>query len=182
MTCSDFLQSFSDYYDGTGSESLRRDAEEHLDDCPDCRRYLGTFDRGRKLLRSFPRVEVSDDFRPRLQHRIYHLEDGEALKRGMLGSASGTTAATALGMAVLLVFAAWSPTLFGEPEVELSPIVVSAPRTSPVGLRLRPLDLLPGTEVPLNGRDIWQHPNALLFQHSPLSGRTRSSLRRTDLE
>lgn len=182
MTCSEFLQSFSDYYDGTGCDSVRREAEEHLDDCTDCRRYAETFDRGRRLLRSFPQVEVSDDFRPRLQHRIYHLEDGEALKRGMLGSASGTTAATALGMAVLLVFAAWSPTLFEEPEVELSPIVVSSPRANPTGLRLRPLELLPRGDAPLNRRDLWQHPNALLFQHSPLSGRTGSSIRRADLE
>lgn len=183
MTCSEFLQSFSDYYDGTGSESVRRGAEEHLDGCPDCRRYLDIFDRGRTLLRSFPEVEVSDDFRPRLRHRIYHLEDGEALKRGMLGSASGTTAVTTLGMAILLVFAAWSPILLSvEPEVRLSPIVVSRPDMSALGLRLRPFSLTPREGRALDGADLWRQPNSLLFQHSPLSGRIRSAIRRTDLE
>lgn len=183
MTCSDFLQGFSDYYDGTGSDSVRHEAEEHLQDCPDCLRYLEVYDRGRRLLHSFPEVEVSDDFRPRLQHRIYHLEDGEALKRGILGSASGSTAATALGMAVLLVFAAWSPTLLSlEPEVELSPIVVSRPDVGSMGLRLRPFTLVPREDSPLDGRDLWRHPNALLFEHSPLSGRGRALIRRTDLE
>lgn len=184
MTCSEFLQSFSEYYDGTGSESLCRGAEEHLAGCADCRRYLETFNRGRSLLRSFPEIEVSDDFHPRLQHRIYHLEDGEVLKRGMLGSASGTTAVTALGMAILLVFAAWSPTLLTlEPVVTLSPIVVSGPDMRSFGLRLRPLDLEPEDASPLDeGRNLWQHPNALLFRHSPLSGRSRPAFRRTDLE
>lgn len=185
MTCSDFLQGFSEYYDGTGPESHLREAEDHLAGCPDCRRYLDVVDRGRRLLRSFPELEVTDDFHPRLQHRIYHLEDGEVLRRGLWGSQSGTTAVTALGMAILMVLAAWSPSLLSlRPEVVLSPIVVSQPEARPVGLRLRPYRLLPGSggETPLNGRDLWRQPNALLFQHSPLSDRARSSLRRAELE
>ncbi|HZD06090.1 MAG TPA: zf-HC2 domain-containing protein [Longimicrobiales bacterium] len=184
MTCSEFIEGFSEYYDGVASASSRREAEEHLAVCRDCRRYVKILDRGRELLRSFPAVEVTGDFAPRLEHRIYHLKDGEALRRGMAGSASGATAATALGMAVLLVFAAWSPVLVSAvPEVELSPIVVSRPETRPAGLRTPPVSLLPlGGSIRLDRPDPWGQPNALLFRHSPLYSRTHSLLRRTELE
>lgn len=184
MTCSEFLESFSEYYDGVASAPSRREAEEHLAGCPDCRRYVEILDRGRELLRSFPEVEVTDDFAPRLEHRIYHLKDGEVLKRGMAGSASGATVATALGMAVLLVFAAWSPILLSAvPEVELSPIVVSRPEARAAGLRTPPVTLLPlGGSTRVLHPDFWRQPGSLLFRHSPLYSRTRSTLRRTELE
>lgn len=183
MTCREFLEGFSEYYDGRASSSFRREAEKHLEGCVECRRYLEILDRGRDLLRSFPEVEVTEDFHPRLKHRIYHLKDGEALKRGMLGSASGTTAATALGMAVLLVFAAWSPVLLSAvPEVELSPIVVSQPRARPAGLRTPPFSLLPMSGVrTLDRPDSWGRAQTLLFRLSPLHGH-RSAIYRVDLE
>lgn len=183
MTCSEFLQGFSDYYDAADSSPARLRAEEHLADCSRCRRYVEIIDRGRGLLQSFPQVEVSDDFRPRLRHRLFHVEDHAALRRTSVGSASGATATTALGMAVVLVFAAWAPLLSTKPEVELTPIVVSRPEPRALGLRTPPVSLFPlGSSTPLESRDVWQRSRTLLLRHSPLLDRTRSLLRPTDLE
>lgn len=183
MTCSDFLRSFSDYVDGLGTSSFREDADRHLDDCPACRRYLEVFERGTSLLRSFPEVEVSDDFRPRLQHRIYHVDDARSLFGGPSGSA--TTAVTVLGMAVLLVLAAWSPVLVTRDMiVEMSPIVVTEPEPRPMGLRsVRSGGLLDET-VRFSGRaDLSQGANALLFQYSPLAARlNRPRVQRAGLD
>lgn len=183
MTCSDFLQSFSDYVDGLGTPRFREEAEGHLDDCPGCRRYLEVFERGTSLLRSFPDVEVSDDFHPRLRHRIYHIEDGASLSGGPSGSA--TTAATVLGMAVLLVLAAWSPVLLTRDMiVDVSPIVVTQPEQRFVGLRTLPGGGLLDETAGFSGRaDLTEGANALLFQYSPLAARlNRPRIQRAGLD
>jgi len=177
MTCSEFLESFSEFYDAVGSSSTRgQAAEEHLSGCPRCQRYVEIVDRGRELLRSCPPVPISGDFRDRLRHRLFHVDDGDALNR--LGSASGTTAVTALGMAVVLVFAAWAPTLLSiRPEVELTPIVVSRPEPRTLGLRTSPVSLFPAGSSALAGEgDLRRRSNALLFRHSLLNDRSRRSL------
>lgn len=169
MNCPHFLERFSDYFDGTGDDAFLAEADAHLDGCEACRRYLEVVRRGSTILRSFPDVEVTDDFQPRLQHRIYHIEDAQALSTGPAGS--GTTAVTALVMAVLVTAAAWSPALRASPpEVELSPIVVSRPEARPLGLRASSQGLLrgaPSTAVP---RYLWDGSHALLYRYSSLSG------------
>lgn len=168
MDCPQILERFSDYYDRTGEDAFLAAVEAHLDGCEECRRYVEVVRRGSDLLNSFPRLEVSDDFEPRLRHRIYHIEDGDALSHGSAGS--GTTTVTALIMAILVSAAAWSPALrAGAPEVELSPIVVSRPEARPLGLRASQGLLLaaPSTAVP---RQLWDGSHALLYRYSPLSG------------
>jgi hypothetical protein len=191
MTCSRFIDSFSRYVDGSGSPAFVAEAEAHLETCSECRRYLEVYRRGTDLLRSFPEVEVSDDFRPRLRHRIFHVRDEEALARAREGSGSAATAATALGMAVLLVLAAWSPVVLDRArEVELSPIVVSLPESRAPGLQPPPADLLPvgsPVSVPTGAEpgadNLWSESSELLFRHSPLYDRSRSaSVRRTGLQ
>lgn len=181
MTCSDFIRNFSDYIDGKGDSGLREKAERHLDGCADCSRYVDVFERGRRLLRGFPEVEVSDDFRPRLRHRIYHIEDRAALEAS---SGSAATAATALAMAVLVVLAAWSPMMTGNPSVDLAPIVVTTPPPRPVGLRPTALLGTPaaGLRFPEAASNVWDGRGRLLFQYSPLARGTGLSRVRPGLD
>jgi anti-sigma factor RsiW len=179
MNCSDFIERFSEYVDDRVSEPLRSEVEAHLAECGSCRRYLSVFERGCALLRSFPAVEVTQDFHPRLQHRIFHIEDAGALV-GREGSAA--TAAITVGMALLLVLAAWAPVLVRSPDVELSPIVVTQPESRGLGLQIAPADELLGSPEALSDvDDLWR--GALLFRYSPLAERAgRARVRRAGLD
>jgi hypothetical protein len=129
---------------------------------------------------------VSRDFFPRLQHRIYHLEDGPALtRRETAGSATTTT--TALAIAMLIAAAAWSPALVRAPEVALEPIVVTEPEPRVVGVRApgyREQLALEAAAASVMHRGLWDDP-MLLTRYSPLTAdraRSRSVLRQADLE
>lgn len=142
--------------------------EAHLAGCDSCRRYQVVLQHGASLLQSLPSAELREDFGPRLQHRLYHVQEERSLTEQV---ASGAPALTVFGIAVLLAAVAWAPTLRASaPVVELPPIVVDrAPRTAPpsggpVGVpaaRRREAGSLDG--------NLWD--DARLYEYSPLSRR-----------
>lgn len=176
MTCSEFQNGFSDYFDGTGEPPFLDAAAAHLRACADCRRYHDVVTAGRRLLEGVAPVVVSEDFLSRLQHRIHHLEDGPALDQAEAGSAVAVS--TAVAIAALIALAAWSPALVRTPRVELSPIVVSRPVESE-----RAYAAVPGVRAPQLwtsvsasftvsfrpsvDRRLWDDP-ALFTRYSPL--------------
>lgn len=182
MTCTEFVQGFSEYYDGTAPAPFLEEARAHLDDCPSCRRYEHVMERGAELLRSLPTPEVTEDFAPRLQHRLYHV-DQDAVLRSQ--ASSGTTALAVIGMALLLTAVAWSPALRATaPTVELAPIVVSRP---PSPMRLRAATMYPvgfSASATALERDLWDDAPGLLFHHSRLYRRygQRSAVSNAGLE
>ncbi len=180
MECSEFLSRFSDFYDAPPGSQLRQQAEEHFEQCEKCARYERAVSSGAALLQTLPRVELSESFRPTLEHRLFHLEDENALIRA--AGASAVPVLTAVGLAIVLAIIAWSPT-FRRPtvQVDLAPIVVSNPPppepafpalTGRFTLREPALDLQKG---------LWSDPNALLYEYSPMRERYRAEglLRRT---
>jgi anti-sigma factor RsiW len=176
MTCSEFVARFSEYYDGTAPEEFARRAEQHLGTCPTCCRYQEVVERGAKLLRRLPAPDLPEDFRPRLQHRIFHVDD-PIVPGGPTSSVS--TILAVVGMAVLLAAVAWSPVLRPRAHmVELPPIVVTRP---PAILRATPAGAFPFGGGLSAGRavdfrrwaDLWGDANWLLFEYSPLSRRYR---------
>lgn len=189
MTCAEFVEGHTDFLDGLGSEAFNQAAEEHLRSCARCRRYDQVVRRGREVLRGLPPAEVPADFRPRLQHRLYHVEE-EMAAAAHLGS--GATVSAVLGISVLLVAAAWSPALRpSAPRVELAPIVVSSP--PPRSPLFRPLNALPSGSVPVRSYlrpafsesdgDLWNDAQRLLHEYSPLQQRYRQgSTRRSGVE
>ena len=182
MTCSDFIHEFSEYLDGGQPSEDRAEAEAHLFQCVRCRRYLEVFGRGQRLLLDFAQVEVAADFHPRLEHRIYRAEELAALSGS---SGSSATVATTLGMAVLVVVAAWSPLMVPrEPLVDLAPIVVSRPAPRPLGLRPTGVTRFRNTIPSLGDEsaDFWSDPADLLFQYSPLAEAGRARLHRAGLD
>jgi hypothetical protein len=189
MTCSDFVARFSEYFDGTASEKDLREAEEHLSGCCSCRRYRDVVRRGAELLRTLPLPEVPEDFGPRLQHRLYHV-DAEAVLKGP--SSSAAPGMTVLAMALVLAAVAWAPTLRPTaPEIELPAVEVSQP---PMSLRYRTRPAYPFKvdqesyglgDMPHLVRpvDLWKDPPGRLFQYSILFPKVRrSSLQRTGVE
>jgi hypothetical protein len=128
---------------------------------------------------------MRDDFRPRLQHRLYHVDEEASLRRH---ASSGTTALAVAGIAVLLTAVAWSPSLRpSAPVVELAPIVVSSPPPRAVArplLRFTDLGFQTGRGQVKGSMDLWGDAHALLFQYSRLSQRYRQSapLQRVSLD
>ncbi len=182
MDCSDFLSRFSEFYDAPPGAPARRAAEAHMEECEKCARYSQVVSRGVKLLQAMPRVELGESFRPRLQHRLFHIDDGDVAVHAT--SSSAVPVAAALGMAILLAFIAWYPS-FGRatPEVSLPAIIVSAP---PAGEPLITTDAfgMPVAAPRALGSGLWSNPNTLLYEYSPMSERSRnnSMLRRTGLD
>ena len=182
MNCSDYVVALTDYLDGSVVEEDVRGLEAHLESCPACSRYRAVVEKGAELLRALPEPELSEDFGPRLQHRLYHVDDEAALN----GAASATPAMTVVGMAFLLTAIAWSPTLWQRaPEIVLEPIVVNQP---PLRLPVRPVSAMPRGVPPRPGADfergLWDDAHNLLYEYSPLSQRyrQRGSVRRAQID
>jgi hypothetical protein len=126
-SCADFLRDFSNYRDGYMDAADRAVAESHLADCDACSRYLKVIETGIKQLRALPEVEASEDFLPRLQHRIYHID--EERSRWVHRNGSGASTGFVLTVVMLISAAAWLPLVRQAPAlVELPPIAVTEPK------------------------------------------------------
>ncbi len=107
VDCPEFLDRYSDFRDDCLDAESRSAFEGHIRVCASCARYDRVVRNGVELFASAPEIEPSKDFYPRLQHRIFHLEDARALSNRR---ASGASLA-ALGIAAAVAFAAWTPSL-----------------------------------------------------------------------
>lgn len=105
MTCQEFLARHAEYMDELLNQQEVARCEAHLATCAACARYDRVVRQGIRLLRATPEIEPSADFFPRLQHRLYHLED--ELRAGTRGP--GASAVVSLAIAGVLAFLAWSP-------------------------------------------------------------------------
>jgi hypothetical protein len=161
--------------------------EAHLENCEKCARYERAVANGAALLRTLPRIEPSESFRPALEHRLFHVEDENALLRA--AGSSAVPVLTAVGIAIVLGVIAWTPALGrSTAQVALAPIVVSGPPSRepvfPAGTGgFAPREPAPGLRPTLSLRkELWSDPTALLYEYSPMRERyrTESPLRQTD--
>ena len=187
MLCSEFLSRFSEFFDAPHSAPVRQQAEAHMAECAKCARYQEVVSRSVALLDLMPKVEPTESFRSRLEHRLLHLEDGGSVARTDEGSA--TPAVTVVGMAILLAAAAWSPMIgSGLPEVDLPAIVVSGPPMFDPLLEPNTFGRTPVSSGLFSG-GLWSDAENLLYEYSPMSERYRGRqdggervLRRTGLD
>ena len=193
MICSEFLSRFSEFYDAPVEAPVRQEAEDHMASCGRCARYHDAVSRSVALLHVMPKAELAESFRPRLQHRLFHLDDRGSVAQ--TGRGSATPAVTVLGMAILLTAVAWSPTIgSGVPEVALPAIVVSsppmpAPFFDPGALGPTPVSSRVPASSGLFPGGLWSDAKSLLYEYSPMSERYRgvrdggeSVLRKTGLD
>lgn len=175
MDCQEYLLRFSDYLDGRTAAAELDEIESHRSSCERCCRYSETLEAGRTLLQTLPDLDVPPDFRARLNHRIFHLEDGAHIARESMGS--GATMASVLTMALVLAITAWAP-VFGSaaPSVELPAVVVAdppEPSFTPVPFAPtfpRDLSIFSTTEFQ---DGIWGDSHNLLREYSPILDRRR---------
>ncbi|HIL89832.1 MAG TPA: zf-HC2 domain-containing protein [Gemmatimonadetes bacterium] len=191
MTCSEYFKNFSDLIDGNTAEEDVRAFEEHLNECSACSRHRRVIEQGSALLRTLPKPKLSDNFVPRLRHRLYHVDDQYSLR----SAASVVTPPALLAMAVILMIVSWLPVFRdATPEIALETVVVEHP---PLQVIRQPSVMSPSSsgfvvypfadvsERALSDfrQELWNEAHALLFEYSPLSQRSRQRgvLRRAGL-
>lgn len=180
MTCTEFIEAFSEVHDGTAPADVVLRAGEHAQSCASCRRYRSVVERGAALLRSLPEPEIHQDFAPLLRRRLAYVEQ-DAFLRGHTNS--GSTALAVLGMAAVLVAVAWAPLMRPPaPAVELAPIVVSRPPSAVPARSVAsfsafaqqalavPRRSLPPRPAALQA-DLWGDARSALFEYSRLAQR-----------
>jgi len=174
MDCQQFLVGFSDFTDGRAEAGVSREMEAHRSACDGCRRYSNAVGTGRDLLRALPPLDLPSDFRPRLDHRILHLEDGASIARQSLGS--GATMVSVLAVAILVALSAWAPRVdHAAPTVDLPVVVVDPPAGVFTPVRATPtfprnLSIFSTTEFQ---DGIWGDSHDLLREYSPILDRRR---------
>ena len=72
--CRALLSALSDYVDGSAPESICRQIERHLDDCPNCRVVVDTLGQTVKLYHELPQPDLPATLRERL-YRSFALDD-----------------------------------------------------------------------------------------------------------
>jgi hypothetical protein len=178
MECSEYVAVSSEFRDGRTKRELSKKIEAHLSVCPRCRKYQHALEEGVGLLRTLPDLEVPADFRARLVHRIYHIEDGASIARESLGS--GATTLSLFAVALLLAVAAWTPrTGVVRPSIELPPVVVAAPPPPSFTPTPRRSTFPRGPSVftAAGFQDgPWGDTHRVLFEYSSLSERRRSAV------
>jgi hypothetical protein len=124
MSCDRFIELYSDFRDGVLGPQECAELEAHRESCPCCARYHRVMQRGLEILSTVPSAESSDDFMPRLRHRLYNVDCGVTESRKRFGGSAALIGVAAVGLLALfwLPFAATVPV-----EMELPPISAQAP-------------------------------------------------------
>jgi hypothetical protein len=168
LSCSELLEEYSDYRDGLVSASKAGQIRAHLDGCQACARYDRVVSGGVRALRALPEIEPSDDFLPRLQHRLYHID--EELAAGGARAGSGVSLQFVLLLVCLIAAAAWLPMVMARPAlVELPPVAARQPvRVQELPPLFRSGPLLGAG--PVEGATL-SRSNDLFFRYSPVGSR-----------
>lgn len=134
MTCAEFLDRYTDFRDGliTAPREVRG-FERHLVQCPTCRRYDDAVRRGVRALQAAETIELSPDFRRRLEARLQH---ERRLAGGVRGAARAVDVPAGAGVAAALFVAVALALLALEgvrrPEVAQTPTLPPVPFPKPV--------------------------------------------------
>jgi hypothetical protein len=142
VECRSVLALHVEYVDGALGRREAARVAAHLAACSSCARYDRIVRHGVQLVRELPQVAPSTDFEQRLQHRLFHIQDGTPLGEPRAPAA----AATALAAASVIALLAWSPLLFSTAPESLTPAQAGAlpgaapaeaPQHTPLYLPLR---------------------------------------------
>jgi len=123
--CNRFLQEYSDFRDGALSVEQEAEFREHVAKCPCCARYDRVLRAGSDLLAHLPAEQPTDDFMPRLQHRLYNVDEGLVdMPAHRFAGGAALVGVAAVGLLALfwLPFAATVPV-----EMQLDPVAAFAP-------------------------------------------------------
>lgn len=123
--CDRFIQEYSDYRDGVLTADRQAEFREHVAACACCARYDRVLRAAGDLLSQLPGAEPDEDFMPRLQHRLYNIDEGLGdLPAHRFAGAAALVGVAAVGILALfwLPFAATVPM-----EMQLDPVAAYIP-------------------------------------------------------
>jgi hypothetical protein len=116
MHCDHFVERYSEFRDGTLVPEQMETCTAHVESCPRCARYDHVMQRGLAILADVPSAESSDDFMPRLRHRLYNVDCGLVESRRRFGGSAALIGVAAVGLLALF----WLPFAANVPmEMEL---------------------------------------------------------------
>ena len=123
--CDRFIQEYSEYRDGVLTPDREAEFREHVAACPCCARYDRVLRAAGDLLAQLPSAEPHDDFMPRLQHRLYNIDEG----LGDMPAHRFAGAAALVGVAAVGILALfWLPFAASVPvELQLDPVAAYVP-------------------------------------------------------
>lgn len=131
LSCAEFRARHAEHLDGLLSDTEEPRWREHARTCLPCARHDRAVRRACDLVRSLPCLSTSEEFQPRLRHRIFHIQDEEHFTR----RGSGGHVAVSLAVACLMAALAWTPLLQEGPEpLELAPVEARAPEMRSPGV------------------------------------------------
>jgi hypothetical protein len=123
--CERFIEEYSEYRDGVLTADQQAEFREHVETCPCCARYDRVLRAAGDLLSQLPGAEPDEDFMPRLQHRLYNIDEGLGdLPAHRFAGAAALAGVAAVGILALfwLPFAATVPM-----EMQLDPVAAYVP-------------------------------------------------------
>jgi len=131
MEIDTFLDRYSDYRDGLMSPEEASEFETEIAGCSTYSRYHAVMKEGIELLADLPERESSDDFMPRLRHRLYNVDQGIMTTTRWRGGSAALLGMAGVGILALfwLPFAATVPM-----ELELPAVAAEAPNRGSVEL------------------------------------------------
>jgi hypothetical protein len=163
MDCATFIECYSEYRDGILSGPDEGRLREHADFCSRCARYDRVISGGVGILQKLSAPEISDDFLPRLQFRLYALEERRRRMRSYARRATVAGIFVLAGAAGMGVGTVMRP---GAPVHELPAVAAHAPQQAvelPLLFRTGPL-LSPAHARVESG---WRGANDLFLRYSP---------------
>lgn len=123
MRCREFVEGYSEFRDDRLRPERERRYRIHLRACPSCARYDRVVSRGVEVFNQLPTPSPSDDFLPRLKHRIYHVRDGIPMSTDWPAGSAALVAVATVGLLAL----SWLP-FVGRTSLEVQLPAVAAER------------------------------------------------------
>ena len=134
MDCREFRDKHTLFVDQLCSALEENEMRLHMRMCPSCSRQDTVVRRSLMLVKSLPSIEVSPDFRARLEARL-RMAEAPLAKRGSNAGSSAAFFALAAGVAFITYLATDMVRQATPREMRLAPVVASIPELddSPVG-------------------------------------------------
>jgi len=130
MDCREFRENHTLFVDQMCSAVAEAEMRAHMQQCQSCSHHDMVIRRSLMLIRSLPSIELSPDFRMRLEARLRAVSPVRPTRR-TLAVSYATFAALAAGVAFITLLAVDVARRSTATDIRLAPVVASVPDSEP---------------------------------------------------